>query len=361
MQTKDLWTILSHAGLTQGEKGEEVLESPWYIKVLLALSGWIGALFLLVFMALILGLIFAGFFKERYLENFFFLASIGAGFLFFSYVMFKSKTSEFFEHFFFVISLVGQVFVIAAFFFFFEEHTNEKLFLFMALFQAFLVWLMPNYIHRMLSSFFMALSFSYFFFDIHEPYLFLALLTAVVTWLWMNEFEFKSIKKVQAIGYGLLFALIGLQYPYLYGYEVFDLYYHRGGMELSRVIPTVVTLISSLSLGYVVWKILQREELLGNVKIVTLSLVAVVLLAFISFYAVGLMLGIIFLLIGFANSHRLFMGLGVVSSLFFISNYYYFLGETLMDKAIVLGLVGGVLLLMRFALKWFLFKEVKDA
>ena len=360
MQSKDLWTSLSEAGLTQGEKGEEVLESPWYIKVLLAFSGWFGAIFLVIFVGLLFGLIFSAIFQEKYLENFLFLAPIGTGLIFFSYVMFKGKTSDFLEHFFFVISIVGQVFVIAAVFFLFEEHTDEKLFLFMALFQAFLVWLMPNYIHRMLSSFFMALSLSYFFYEIHASHIFLALLTMLVTWLWMNEFQFKFIKNVQAVAFGLLAALLCLQYPYLYGYEVFDFNYRTGSILIS--IDPIVTLYGSmLALAYVVFKILKREEKLNNFKIIILSSFAVLLVAFIASYAEGLVLGIIFMLIGFANGHKLFIGLGVISSLFFISNYYYFLGETLMDKAIVLAFVGVVFLLMRFALKWFMNKELKNA
>jgi len=45
-----VWTSLLEAGLVEGPAPDTTkLETPWYVKVLMAFSGWLAALFLLGF------------------------------------------------------------------------------------------------------------------------------------------------------------------------------------------------------------------------------------------------------------------------------------------------------------------------
>jgi len=44
----NLWQELSKAKLIEGKQAKPKLESPWFIKLLLSISGWFGALFLVV-------------------------------------------------------------------------------------------------------------------------------------------------------------------------------------------------------------------------------------------------------------------------------------------------------------------------
>ena len=351
---KNIWEILSNASLVEGEQPMLEAESPWYIKLFLSISGWFGALFLLLFIggsvALMMG---------RNLENYpVLLIFIGAGLIFFSYNMFKNKQSDFMEHFILALSVAGQAMIIAALIFMFGYRTDEVIFIFMALLQAFLMWVVPNYIHRMMSSFFMALSLTYVFFEIGLPSISIIFLTFAVAWLWINEFKWNNHKRVEAIGYGMTAALVFIQYSvlvtpyYLYELSNFDnaLYLYIGFMKLG----------SFLTLVYVVWKLLGENSKLNDNKVVMLSIVGLILLGVISFYVEGLVFSVLLLLIGFAHAHHLLTGLGVFSSLAFISNYYYYTGETLMDKAGLLFLLGLGLILSRFIIKTVLNKEASD-
>jgi uncharacterized membrane protein len=183
------------------------------------------------------------------------------------------------------------------------------------------------------------------------------ILTFVVAWLWMNEFTFLERKKIEAIAYGQTIALFLLKYTLMA--SAYELYPSFENQEMLFDFLWVESL-TILTFIYVLWIIVKESKDKHNIKTVLLLIGAVTLLGFLSFKVGGLTLGIMFLLIGFAHSHRLLMGLGIVSSLAFLSHYYYFLGETLMVKAEVLAIVGMTLLLSRLIMKLLLKKEVLD-
>ena len=352
----NLWQELSNAQLVEGEEAKAELESPWFIKILLSISGWFGALFLTValggFMALTL---------DVNVKDFpLLLTLLGGKLIYLIYEEFQEKQSDFLEHFFLAISMVGQVLVIVSVIIMLDEHIPKNIYLFMALFQAFLMWVIPNYIHRMMSSFFMAMAWSFFFYTMDLPSLYLAILTFLVAWLWMNEFYFDELKKIQAIAYGQLVALVLLKISAIYSYDILDFYSYSNHNFSIQFSPFLIVILSTLTLAFVVWKILEQSNKLEDKKLLLFSFMAVVLLGLLSLKVSGLVTGVMLLLIGFSSSNRLLMGLGVVLSIFFISNYYYFIGETLLDKSIVLALVGSLLLIARWLVKKFMFKEVLD-
>ena len=347
------WEELSTANLIEGDKVQHELESPWFIKLLLSISGWFGAFFLIIAFGGTIALTIGD-----NVENLpFLLVIVGGGIIYFTYRQFQEKQSDFLDYFFLALSMVGQVMVITFIIIIFDEYRSKSIYLFVALFQAYLMWVIPNYIHRMMSSFFMALAWSYLFYSMGMSSLYLAILAFIVAWLWMNEFNFDKLKKIQAIAYGQLVALIYLKSSELYAYNIlsfFAYYNHNFSIEIS---PFLIVILLTIILGFVVWKILEQNNKLKDKKLLSISLIAVVLLGLLSLKVSGLLTGIMLLLIGFSSSHRLLMGLGVLSSLFFISNYYYFMGETLLDKAIVLALVGTLLLVARWLVNKFIFKE----
>ena len=63
--------------------------------------------------------------------------------------------------------------------------------------------------------------------------------------------------------------------------------------------------------------------------------------------AQGLMTGVMIVLLGFAASNRVLLGLGIIALLFFISSYYYLLQNTLLDKSITLLILGVILIIGR--------------
>jgi flagellar biogenesis protein FliO len=271
--SKRLWKGLVEANLIEGDAPHLELESPWYIKLLLSISGWFGAVFLLIFIGSFLSLTL-----KINIESFpLLLTFLGAGLTLFSYKMFQSQNSDFLEHFFLAISLAGQVLVVISVVMMWDNKIFDKeIYLFIALGQAFLMWIIPNYIHRVMSSFFMAWAWAFFFYSMGIFLLYVAFLTFVVAWLWMNEFYFESIKKVQAIAYGQLVAMVGLKASTLYADNLSDFYSYSTTNLYFQISPSLIIICSTLTLAYVVWKILEQSNKLEDKKVLLFSFLAVV-------------------------------------------------------------------------------------
>jgi hypothetical protein len=101
-----VWSELSVAGIVQGEMpSTHEIESPWYVKVLLAFSGWLAALF-------VLGFIWAGYVFIVKSNT----ASLVTGGLMIAaaYAILRMPKNEFFEHVALAVSLAGQALMIFA-------------------------------------------------------------------------------------------------------------------------------------------------------------------------------------------------------------------------------------------------------
>ena len=351
-RSEKIWQELAEKNLVEGEAPQLEIESTWFMKSLASMSGWLGALFfILAFGASIFGILGINSYNSPLI-----LTIIGIGLILFVYKLFQEKQSDFLEHFLLALSMTGQVLIIFSMANILNSYA-QTLFLFVAIFQAFLMWVMPNYTHRVLSSFFMAMALSSFFYEVHLFSFYLSILTFVVAWLFLNEFYFNDLKKMQSIAYGQLSALVWLKTLTISSYTMLNAFGSFDGNSPMQFFASFTEFLTTLTLGYVVWKILEQKRKLDDKKVLLFSLMSVLLLGLISLSVTGLVTGITLLVIGFSTSHRLLIGLGVITSLFFISNYYYYMGETLLDKAVVLALVGLSLLSFRWAVKQFLFKE----
>jgi len=348
-----IWKKLREKDLVEGKQPIPTLGPPWYMMLLLSLSGWFGALFLVIFTGGVLILIL-GVDVDRYPGT---LGWIGAGLVFFSYRMFREKQSEFVAHFILALSIAGQAMIIFSLFFIFRESMEGSIYVLIVIFQAFLIWLIPNTMHRMFSSFFMALSFSLFFYTLGEFLVPIMLLTFSVAWLWINEFSLKGDPKWEAVAYGQTAALFCLKYASLF---VPYSSYMSGSSNMDRAALFTTWFLhlgTFLTLAYIVWKILQENHRLDNRKVRYLSFTAVVVLGALSIEMNGLVLSIILLLIGFAHSHHLLTGFGIVNAFAFFSYYYYAMGATLMEKSGLLAILGAGLILSRFLMRYLLKEE----
>lgn len=352
---KELWQELSEKNLVEGKAPKLEIESPWFMKFIVSISGWWVAVSFILFF----GGIINNTFHINIQEAPFILTPIGIGLIIFVYNRFQDRQSDFLEHFLLAISIAGQVFIIGSLIIMLDNN-QQIVYLFVAIFQAFLMWIIPNYTHRTISSFFMAMALSFFFYNLNLFSFYLSILTFVVAWLFMNEFYFDAIKKIQAISYGLLSALVWLKISVISSFNILNAFDNSANNSHIHFFSSLTEILSIFTLIYVVWKILEQNNKLKDKKVLLFSLISVVLLGLISFAVSGLVTGIIFLIIGFSSSNRLLIGLGIISSLFFISNYYYNMGETLLDKAIVLASVGLILLTFRWVIKKFLFKDISN-
>jgi hypothetical protein len=165
---------------------------------------------------------------------------------------------------------------------------------------------------------------------------------------WLNEFHFpQHIKKIRAIGYGLILALVSLK-----GSALFD--FRTMGW---RLLPNQSALWAKTWLGevligavtlYVVWYVLQRYRQTVSARLSITALFGTLLLCIVSMKVQGITLGMVIILLGFSGTNRVLLGLGIVSLLFYISSYYYLLDTTLLDKSQSLFIVGLFLLIIRW-------------
>jgi uncharacterized membrane protein len=345
LQTGQVWATLLEAGLVQGEAPPaDTLESPWYVKVLLAFSGWLAALFLL-------GFVGAGFYFifESGSASFITGALMIGG----AYAILRMPRNEFLEHLTLAVSLAGQALVVLAIVDLTESDEASAWFL-VALLQVSLAGLMPNYVHRVFSSFIATFAFSMSLSSMGAPYLFSGVTLFLAAWLWLNEFRYpRHIKKIQAIAYGLVLALVPLKGSALFGHVMLDWAsdYNKPGILLQPWIGEVLTSVVTL---YVVWQLLRRHAQAISTRYAIMSLLGTLLICAASVEAPGITVGMVILLLGFAGANRVLLGLGIVSLLFYVSSYYYLLDTTLLAKSQALLIVG----LALFAVRWLMLRAI---
>lgn len=352
----ELWQTLQENKLVSGDlpdKGE--LESPWYVRVLVGIGGWLAALFILGF----IGTGFAIVFRNEQ-----FGAVIGVMMAVGSYVMLRSvKDNDFAEQFALAVSFAGQAVFAFGLFRIFRGESGTAYLLF-ALFQAVLAWVMPSNVHRIWSSFAaaIALAFGLKFFHVFfvETGVFLALASLV----WVQEFRWCQWRRVlNPIAYGLTLALVYLQaIGAHYQFFFFRMMSRTKDIDKFWFKPWMGELLCGVVALLVVWKLLERYRKPISSRTSLIAFLVTILVVAASFKASGLAVGLVILLLGFANGNHILTSLGVVSLLYFISTYYYLLERTLLQKSGTLLVLGIVLLLAGWIMhRFFHDKEVKHA
>jgi uncharacterized membrane protein len=340
-QSERVWSMLVEAGVTEGEPpATKNLESPWYVKVLLAFSGWLAALFLLGFIGLGLEFVF---------DNSAAAFVVGGIMIGGAFAILRIPQNEFVEHLALAVSLAGQALVVFAVI----EATDgdEKVAaILVAFLQAALSVVMPNFVHRVFSSSVAALAFDMALTLWGLPFVVTSAVMLLGSWCWLNEFRYPhQMGKMRAIGYGLVLALILLKGTALFGYETMAWQFARNQPALWAR-PWVGEVLIGAVVLYVVWLLLQRygHRITGRISLT--ALLGTLLLCVVSMKVQGISVGLVIILLGFAGSNRVLQGLGILSLLFYISTYYFLLHATLLAKSYYLLIVGLTLLVLRWAM-----------
>jgi uncharacterized membrane protein len=341
MSGQNVWATLVKAGVVQGPAPQtESLESPWYVKILLALSGWIAAVCLLGF----IGVAFYSVFQHSTAAFVLGSVMICCGFM-----ILRAPQNVFLEHLALALSMAGQALVVYRIFgeHFYGIETGD--WVLVVLLQSLLAVVMPNFVHRVFSACVAAFAFSMALtYTIGLSFIASGVIMLIAAWCWLNEFRYPAyMRMIQAIGYGLILAVIVLKGTELYGYG--DLRWFFGGNEpkawnkpwMSEVLTGAVTL-------YVVWNLLQRSLQPLSERLSMMVLFATVIVCVLSVEVHGLTVGMVIVLLGFAGANRPLLGLGITSLLSYISSYYYLLDTTLLAKSITLVVVGIALLVFRW-------------
>lgn len=335
---QQLWETLHQAGLAgNAAPADRTPGSPWYVKLVLAFSGWLAAFFLLGFIAVEFSFI---------LENSAVSFITGIVMICTAFAMLRASGNAFFQHLALAGSLAGQALVV---FVIFDTASSQGVYAWLGVFalEALLVAAMPDFVHRVFSSFIAAVAFTKVLTYLGCPHIAGGALLLAAALCWLKEFRFPvRIKTIQATGYGLVLTLILFKTTNLFGH-------HAGWLSLTGNSPVFKTapwmgevLIGAAAL-YVVWHLLRRygQVMCGPVSIS--AMLGTLLVCLVSVKVQGITVGMVILLLGFAGANAVLMGLGIVSLLFYISAYYYLLETTLLTKSLTLLAVGLVLLSLR--------------
>ena len=106
---------------------------------------------------------------------------------------------------------------------------------------------------------------------------------------------------------------------------------------------------------YVVWQLLIRQNIKIPGRIANAVLFGTLVLIFASLKVFGLTVGVMIILLGYANGNRILTGLGIASLLYYISAYYYTLQSTLLMKSQLLAVLGILLLIASWLIHRVLF------
>lgn len=338
---EQLWASLHTAGLVPAPTPPHVeLTSPWYVKALLGFSGWLAALFLLGF----IGVGFAELIRNEVAAIVLGVIMIGI-----AYAMLRVAKNEFVEHLALAVSLAGQALVAIGIFQIFERREGLTWAILM-LCELPLMLFIPNFVHRVMTTMLTTLCFAMALAAFGVSFVFTGIVLFAAAWLWLDEFQHpRSLRMFEAIGYGLVVALLPLKGSAMFGYRSLGWHADKPASGI-WVQPWMAELLTAAVLVYVVWRLLQRYQQNANKTLTVAALAGALVIALASFQAQGITVGIVILLLGFASSNRILLGLGIVALLFFVSSYYYFLNTTLLMKALNLCVVGVVLLAVRWGL-----------
>ncbi|MEM7356579.1 MAG: DUF4401 domain-containing protein [Acidobacteriota bacterium] len=338
LSSEPLWPTLLEAGVVTGPPPtSDELESPWFVKLLLAFSGWLAAIFLLGF----IGTGFEFLMRDPVAALFTGAVLIGA-----AYALLRRPKNTFFEHLALAVSLAGQALVAVAF----DDLVSQDRARFwgqVVLLQALLAAIMPHFVHRVFSSFVAVVALAECLRALDTPYLLTGPVLAVVAWLWLREFRFpRSLASLRAVTYGLTLALLPLQ-----GAAHYDRPSGRFELPGYWTEPWMGEVLSAAVLLALAAALLRRHGLPLSSRISLLAMTSLLLWTGASLEAPGITVGLALVLLGFACANRTLLGLGILALLFFVGSYYYLLDTTLLHKSQTLLAVGLALLATRFGLR----------
>ena len=341
-----LWSRLREAALVQGDvPAPDERASPWYVRLMLGIAGWIGAFFLLSFVGV--GLAFIA--RSSGAQIMIGVLACAAATMVFR----AAPKSDFLGQFALAVSLAGQVLLAMGMGELLHpwERSWQPVAALIAIQQTVLFLLVPNYIHRVWT----AWSASYAaLIALGEAFIHLApaLAAAAFIALWLREFQHpRQASLVRAAGYGLAITTVlcavlsaSLTQALIWG-AGFDASGAR--QQWGWVNGTAAGAV--LIVGVIA--LLRREGLSLDSGPARSALGGALVIAAASIKAPGLAPATAILVVGYANGNRVLAGLGVVALLAYLSHYYYALQATLLEKSILLAAAGAAVLLARFALQ----------
>jgi hypothetical protein len=340
LMRQELWLQLRDQALVFGPLPKaHAPSSPWTIRVMMGVAGWIGALFLMGF----LSIVFTAIVHSTTASLLTGALCCGAG-----YVIFRAMgENDFAQQFGLALCLAGQALMITGIFITFGKDVAMLCFTIFLL-EILLAILIPNFIFRVLSSWGALIALSFALAELGLYGLAAGIAAAAFAIISLNALRWIAHAAVlRPIGYGLVLALLQLDAMSLIQSSI-------GLTKLHASSPWIGTMLVAAVFATVVWRLMAQAPLAAGSRGGLATIAATAMLLAVSFLAPGLATALLILLLGFASGNRILTGLGLIALAGFLSHYYYQLQTTLLVKSMVLAACGIVLLSARLMLKTWL-------
>lgn len=332
----ELWSRLAELQLVQGGQPLGPRPAPWFVRLMLGIAGWIGALFILAFVGAGFAFVMKSAAAALVLGGF---ACLGAALLLRAF-----PRNDFMAQFGFAVSLAGQALVL----FGLGSSLNYDIggvALGMAFFQAMLFVTISSVAHRIWCATTAACALALVL-ATHGLQAYAApLAAAACAGLWVKEFEHAARgPMVRASGYG--FALTAVMAVMAFNGSTAQ------WMAETDAVPRAAHAWLGAALGgatllWAVAALLKREQVRPVSRQGLAFLAGAALLAVISLKAPGVAPLMVIVVVGYANGNRTLTGLGIAALLAYLSFYYYSLEATLLQKSAFMIAAGLSLLIAR--------------
>jgi len=338
---RELWERLQTAGLVKGDVPTRAV-SPWFVRVMLGIAGWIGALF-------ILGFIGVGF--AMVMENAGAAAVAAVICCGGAYAIFRlAAKNDFASQFGLATGMAGQMLFGIAIFQQFDSEESLAYFLFFCV-EAALTVLMPNFLHRIFTTLAAVAALYLGFAQAGLHGLALPLVVAGCALVWRGELRLAARADLwRPVGYGLALGVLQTAATPLLGNEMRFFFRHGEGGWFQKYGPEVGTLLVAVVFLAVTVHLLRELEIDTSSREGIAILGCAALAMGVSFPAHGLAAALLILILGFAGGNRLLFGLGLLAVASFLAHYYYQMRETLLYKSLILGATGAFLLGARWGM-----------
>jgi hypothetical protein len=346
MSKNELWSLLLQSSLVQETMPQQdEKHSPWFVRAMLGVAGWLGAMCLVGFVGA--GMATSTLETGAYWVIGAFACGGAAG------LFHLNRKGDFVAQFGLAVAIAGQSLMLIGMGRWISQ-SSTTVALIVAVQQAILFMVMPNFVHRVWAAGTSALALCMAMGGLDLHALILPLLTAGLAAAWLREFELpKKNEMMRSCGYGI--TLTALLASYMSPGE-FD--WRRDNSnpmdpEFLQTLAYAGTAITVVVMIGAALLLLQREKVVLTSGVGKAALALAIVLALASIEAPGLAPTALILLLGFANGNRVLTGLGIVALLGYLSYYYYSLHATLLEKSVLMMLTGLALLGLRFAsLRW---------
>lgn len=292
MNAAELWTRLSADGLVQGARPEPGPPgSPWFVRMMLGIAGWIGALFLLGF---------AGVAMFSIVDDAASATIAGAVCCAGAFALFRGfDGQDFAEQFALALSLAGQGLLVVGFARIFEVE-GAAAYLAIAAAEAALAFAMPNFLHRLLAAGGAGVALALAFDQLALHGLAAPLLCAAVASIWLHPAAWATRGRLwRPIGYGLVLTLLLVEISRFAGVAaLFDNDRDAGRMALHG--PLIGRGLTGAVLVWAAATLSIREGFGPAGRTFMLAVGAAVLIGVLCLAAPGLGSALLILLLGFA-------------------------------------------------------------